>query len=143
MADVIGTLPRGRFTSVPVPDDIAPFWTAGRGGAHTDWVNTYDLPSRPLYNLPALTLHESSPGHALQGSLAEEQDALPAFRRENYIAAYGDGCGLYSEDLGVEKGIYEPPYEDLGHLTTAIWRTCRLVSRTAIHHMDCNRERQS
>ena len=73
----IGTLPRGRFTIVPVPPDIAPFWTSGRGGAGTYWVNTYDLPSRPLYNLPALTLHESAPGHALQGSLAREQGDLP------------------------------------------------------------------
>ena len=68
---LIGTLPRGRFTIVPVPPSIAPFWTAGRGGADTYWLNTYNLPSRPLYNLPALTLHESSPGHSLQGALAE------------------------------------------------------------------------
>ncbi|MGE5168582.1 MAG: DUF885 domain-containing protein, partial [Deltaproteobacteria bacterium] len=58
-----GLLPRGRFGIEPVPAAIAPFWTAGRGGAHTYWVNTYDLPSRPLYNLTALTLHESAPGH--------------------------------------------------------------------------------
>jgi uncharacterized protein (DUF885 family) len=131
---IIGTLPRGRFTIVPVPDDIAPFWTAGRGGADTYWVNTYDLPSRPLYNLPALTLHESSPGHSLQGSLAREQDALPAFRRKNYISAYGEGWGLYSEDLGVEMGIYQTPYEDFGRLTYAMWRACRLVIDTGIHH---------
>lgn len=137
---VIGTLPRGRFTIVPVPPDIAPFWTAGRGGAHTYWVNTYDLPSRPLYNLPALTLHESSPGHALQGSLAEEQDAQPAFRRENYISAYGEGWGLYSEDLGVEMGIYETPYEDFGRLTYAMWRACRLVIDTGVHHMGWTRD---
>jgi len=137
---VIGTLPRGRFTIVPVPDDIAPFWTAGRGGASTYWVNTYDLPSRPLYNLPALTLHESSPGHSLQGSLAMEQDAQPAFRRENYISAYGEGWGLYSEDLGVEMGIYETPYEDFGRLTYAMWRACRLVIDTGVHHMGWTRD---
>ncbi|HZW18719.1 MAG TPA: DUF885 family protein [Luteimonas sp.] len=137
---IIGTLPRGRFTIVPVPDDIAPFWTAGRGGASTYWVNTYDLPSRPLYNLPALTLHESSPGHSLQGSLAMEQDAQPAFRRENYISAYGEGWGLYSEDLGVEMGIYETPYEDFGRLTYAMWRACRLVIDTGVHHMGWTRD---
>ncbi|GAB3312186.1 DUF885 domain-containing protein [Luteimonas notoginsengisoli] len=137
---VIGTLPRGRFTIVPVPDDIAPFWTAGRGGADTYWVNTYDLPSRPLYNLPALTLHESAPGHSLQGSLAREQDALPAFRRENYISAYGEGWGLYSEDLGVEMGIYQTPYEDFGRLTYAMWRACRLVIDTGVHHKGWTRD---
>lgn len=137
---VIGTLPRGRFAIVPVPDDIAPFWTAGRGGADTYWVNTYDLPSRPLYNLPALTLHESVPGHSLQGSLAREQDALPAFRRKNYISAYGEGWGLYSEDLGVEMGIYQTPYEDFGRLTYAMWRACRLVIDTGVHHKGWTRD---
>jgi uncharacterized protein (DUF885 family) len=131
---VIGTLPRGRFTIKPVPADIAPFWTAGRGGASTYWVNTYDLPSRPLYNLPALTLHESSPGHSLQLSLADEQDAQPAFRRKNYISAYGEGWGLYSEDLGVDMGLYETPYDDFGRLTYAMWRACRLVIDTGVHH---------
>ncbi|QSX74132.1 DUF885 family protein [Lysobacter arenosi] len=129
----IGTLPRGRFTIVPVPADIAPFWTSGRGGAGTYWLNTYDLPSRPLYNLPALTLHESAPGHALQGSLAKEQGDLPAFRRETYISAYGEGWGLYSEKLGKEMGIYETPYEDFGRLTYEMWRACRLVIDTGVH----------
>ena len=137
---IIGALPRGRFTIVPVPDDIAPFWTAGRGGATTYWVNTYDLPSRPLYNLPALTLHESVPGHSLQGSLAKEQDAQPAFRRHNYISAYGEGWGLYSEELGVEMGIYQTPYEHFGRLTYAMWRACRLVIDTGVHHMGWTRD---
>ena len=136
----IGTLPRGRFTIVPVPPDIAPFWTSGRGGAGTYWVNTYDLPSRPLYNLPALTLHESAPGHALQGSLAKEQGELPAFRRETYISAYGEGWGLYSEKLGVEMGIYQTPYEDFGRLTYEMWRACRLVIDTGVHHKGWTRD---
>lgn len=136
----IGTLPRGRFTIIPVPPDIAPFWTSGRGGAGTYWVNTYDLPSRPLYNLPALTLHESAPGHALQGSLAKEQGELPAFRRETYISAYGEGWGLYSEKLGVEMGIYETPYEDFGRLTYEMWRACRLVIDTGVHHKGWTRD---
>jgi uncharacterized protein (DUF885 family) len=137
---VIGTLPRGRFTIVPVPADIAPYWTAGRGGTDTYWVNTYDLPSRPLYNLPALTLHESSPGHSLQLSLALEQAAQPAFRRNSYISAFGEGWGLYSEDLGVDMGIYETPYEEFGYLTYAMWRACRLVIDTGIHHGGWSRQ---
>ncbi|MBZ0088194.1 MAG: DUF885 family protein [Thermomonas sp.] len=136
---IIGTLPRGRFTIVPVAPAIAPYWTAGRGGADTYWVNTYDLPSRPLYNLPALTLHESVPGHSLQLSLVREQGDLPGFRR-NYISAYGEGWGLYSEWLGVEMGIYQTPYEDFGRLTYAMWRACRLVIDTGIHHMGWTRE---
>jgi uncharacterized protein (DUF885 family) len=137
---LVGTLPRGRFSIRPVPADIAPFWTAGRGGATTYWVNTYDLPSRPLYNLPALTLHESSPGHSLQGALALEQGDQPAFRRDNYISAYGEGWGLYSEDLGEEMGIYQTPYEEFGRLTYAMWRACRLVIDTGIHHGGWSRQ---
>lgn len=137
---IIGTLPRERFTIVPVPADIAPFWTSGRGGAGTYWVNTYDLRSRPLYNLPALTLHEAAPGHALQGSLAKEHAAQPEFRRRGYISAYGEGWGLYSERLGKEMGIYETPYEDFGRLTYEMWRACRLVIDTGLHHKGWTRE---
>ncbi len=136
---LVGTLPRGRFTIVPVPPDIAPFWTAGRGGADTYWVNTYNLPSRPLYNLPALTLHESTPGHSLQGSLVREQGDVPDFRKD-YISAYGEGWGLYSEWLGKEMGIYETPYEDFGRLTYAMWRACRLVIDTGVHHQGWTRD---
>ncbi len=134
------TLPRARFAIVPVPADIAPFWTAGRGGNGTYWVNTYNLPARPLYNLPALTLHESDPGHALQGALAAEQGEQPAFRRENYISAYGEGWGLYCEKLGKEMGIYQTPYEDFGRLTYEMWRAARLVIDTGIHHKGWSRE---
>lgn len=134
------TLPRARFTIVPVPPDIAPFWTAGRGGMGTYWVNTYNLPARPLYNLPALTLHESDPGHALQGALAAEQGEQPEFRRNAYISAYGEGWGLYSEKLGVEMGIYETPYEDFGRLTYEMWRAARLVIDTGVHHKGWTRD---
>ncbi|WP_369039493.1 DUF885 domain-containing protein [Stenotrophomonas maltophilia] len=134
------TLPRARFTIVPVPPDIAPFWTAGRGGMGTYWLNTYNLPARPLYNLPALTLHESDPGHALQGALAAEQGEQPEFRRNAYISAYGEGWGLYSEKLGVEMGIYETPYEDFGRLTYEMWRAARLVIDTGVHSKGWTRQ---
>lgn len=134
-------LPRGRFTIVPVPPAIAPFWTAGRGGGGRYWVNTYDLPSRPLYNLPALTLHEAAPGHAMQGALADEQAAYPDFRSKSYISAYGEGWGLYCEKLGRDMGIYETPYEEFGRQTYEMWRAARLVIDTGIHHKGWTRER--
>ena len=129
-----GWLPRKRFTIEPVPADIAPFYTSGRGGGSVYLLNTYDLPSRPLYNLTALTLHESSPGHSLQGALADEQEGLPAFRREVYISAYGEGWALYCEHLGLEMGMYETPYDRFGMLTFQMWRAARLVVDTGIHH---------
>jgi uncharacterized protein (DUF885 family) len=140
MSKFFGHLPRERFTIQPVPADIAPYYTSGRGGADVYLVNTYDLPSRPLYNMPALTLHESYPGHALQLELAEEDHNQPAFRRNGYISAYGEGWGLYSEYLGNEMGIYQTPYQHFGYLTYQMWRACRLVVDTGIHHLGWTRQ---
>ena len=129
-----GWLPRSRFGIEPVAPDIAPFYTSARGGTNTYLLNTYDLPSRPLYNLTALTMHESAPGHALQGGLAEEQEGLPEYRREVYISAYGEGWALYCERLGVEMGMYDTPYDRFGMLTFQMWRAARLVVDTGVHH---------
>ena len=135
-----GLLPRQRFAIEPVPADIAPYYTSGRGGPDTYLVNTFDLPSRPLFNMPALTLHESMPGHALQLALSAEQQGLPDFRRDGYISAYGEGWALYSEYLGEEMGIYHTPYEHFGFLTYQMWRACRLVVDTGIHHLGWTRQ---
>ena len=136
------------FTVAPVPADIAPTYTGGRyvGGSWeeqrpgTYWVNTYDLPSRPLYTLPALTLHEAVPGHHLQNALAQEMDSLPEFRRRYYISAFGEGWGLYSEYLGEEMGMYETPYELFGRYTYEMWRACRLVVDPGLHAMGWTRQ---
>jgi uncharacterized protein (DUF885 family) len=141
------TLPRQTYGVEPVPDAIAPFYTGGRyvsaeasGHAGTYWVNTYDLPSRPLYVLPALTLHEAVPGHHLQSAVAAEQADLPMFRRHAYFDVTGEGWGLYAEKLGVEMGIYTTPYEQFGRLTYEMWRACRLVVDTGIHAFGWSRE---
>lgn len=140
IGEYVGRLPRQRFAIEPVPPDLAPFYTGGRGGPTTYLVNTYNLPSRPLYNLTALTLHESSPGHSLQMSLAAEQDAMPDFRRYTYISAYGEGWALYSEYLGIEMGMYDTPYDRFGYLTYQMWRAARLVIDTGVHHLGWSRE---
>jgi uncharacterized protein (DUF885 family) len=135
-----GYLPRARFTIKPVPADLAPFYTSGRGGPGVYLLNTYDLPSRPLYNLTALTLHESAPGHAFQIPIAMEQKEQPEFRRMSYISAYGEGWALYCERLGDEMGMYETPYDRFGMLGYQIWRAARLVVDTGIHSQGWSRE---
>ena len=136
-----GLLPRARFTIRPVPADIAPFYTAGRGGPGVYLLNTFDLPSRPLYNLTALTLHESAPGHAFQIPIALEHKDQPEFRQHTYISAYGEGWALYCEWLGVEMGMYDTPYDRFGMLNYQIWRAARLVVDTGIHSQGWSRER--
>ncbi len=135
-----GRMPRGRFGIVPVPADIAPYYTAGRGGGSTYLLNTYDLPARPTYSLPALTLHESAPGHSWQGSLASENTDLKPWRRNDYISAYGEGWALYCEQLGEEMGIYQNPYEVFGMLSYQMWRAVRLVVDTGVHSKGWTRE---
>lgn len=143
------TLPRKPYGVAPVPEVIAPKYTSGRyspprnsTSAGYYWVNTYDLKSRPLYILPALTLHEAVPGHHLQMSLnSEMSDDIPEFRRNLYLSAYGEGWGLYSEFLGNEMGIYTTPYEQFGRLTYEMWRACRLVVDTGIHAKGWSREK--
>ena len=142
-------LPRKPYGVAPVPDAIAPKYTGGRyvgtSKNSTDpgyyWVNTYDLPSRPLYTLPSLTVHEAVPGHHLQGSLNNELgDSIPEFRRNMYLSAYGEGWGLYCEFLAAEMGMYTTPYERFGQLTYEMWRACRLVVDTGIHAKGWTRE---
>ncbi len=147
LPSLFGHLPRRPYGVAPVPDDIAPNYTGGRYVSAPEgstepgyfWVNTYDLKSRPLYVLPALTLHEAVPGHHLQIALAAEQAAQPPFRRYEYISAFGEGWGLYAEWLGIEAGIYETPYEHFGRLTYEMWRACRLVVDTGIHALGWSR----
>lgn len=140
LADTFGLLPRRRFTIIPVPDALAPFYTAGRGGLESCMMNTYNLPTRPLYNIPVLTLHECEPGHAFQAAVALEQKALPRFRRELYFSGYGEGWALYCEWLGIQMGIYRNPYERFGQESYEMWRAVRLVIDTGIHRYGWTRQ---
>lgn len=141
-------LPRTPYGVAPVPESIAPKYTTGRYISPSSddqpgyyWVNTYALDKRPLYALPALTLHEAVPGHHLQISLAAEMDELPEVRRSTYISAFGEGWGLYSEFLGLEVGIYDDPYDNFGRLSYEMWRACRLVVDTGMHMFGWSRDK--
>ena len=143
-----GTLPRQPYGVREVPADLAPNYTTGRywgaplegrtGGFYM--VNTYAVEQRPLYTLPALTLHEAVPGHHLQNALARELEGVPEFRRYFRSHAFGEGWGLYSEKLGIEMGMYDTPYEHFGRLTYEMWRACRLVIDTGVHAMGWSRQ---
>ncbi|MBA4764741.1 DUF885 domain-containing protein [Qipengyuania huizhouensis] len=138
--EYFGFLPRYRHGLRPVDPAIAPFYTAGRGGLEYCQINTHDLPSRPVYNIPALTMHECAPGHSFQAAIALEREDAPRFRRQTYFSGFGEGWGLYTEYLGNEMGIYRDPYERFGQLSYEMWRAARLVIDTGIHHYGWTRE---
>jgi uncharacterized protein (DUF885 family) len=135
------SLPRLPYGVREVPREIEDQYTTGRyftgsmanGVAGGYIVNTGKLDQRPLYELPALTLHEAVPGHHLQIAIAQELAEQPWFRRNTMATAFVEGWGLYSEYLGVEMGIYRDPYERFGRLSYEMWRACRLVADTGIH----------
>ena len=140
----IHNLPQRSYGVEPVPDHLAPRYTGGRyslgGGTRAGyyWVNTYNLPSRTLYTLEALTYHEAVPGHHLQIGLHQEMEDLP--RRVGGLTAYTEGWALYAERLGLDAGLYQNPYNDFGRLTYEMWRACRLVVDTGMHALGWTRE---
>ena len=138
---LFGTLPRTPYGVRPVPAEIEANYTTGRyfGGSMENgvaggyMVNTSALDQRPLYELPALTLHEAVPGHHIQIALQQEAEAGPYFRRSVDVTAFTEGWGLYAEFLGEEMGFYRTPYERFGRLSYEMWRACRLVADTGLH----------
>lgn len=116
----------------PAPED------GSRPGYY--YINTYAPQERLRFTLEALTYHEAVPGHHLQYMLDQENKDLPKFRRYTSYNAYGEGWALYTEKLGYEIGGYADPYSRFGQLTFEMWRACRLVVDTGMHHKGWSRQ---
>lgn len=145
---LFGKLPRLPYGVIATPaymESSAPtayYYSGSLEGARPGffYANTYDLKSRPKWEMEALTLHEAVPGHHLQISLAQEMEDGPEFRKYDGYTAYVEGWGLYAESLGTEMGFYRDPYSKFGQLTYEMWRAIRLVVDTGIHQFGWSRD---
>jgi uncharacterized protein (DUF885 family) len=145
---LFGKLPRLPYGVMPVPSYDEKFQTTAyynpgsveSGRAGNFYVNTYDIKTRPKWEMEALTAHEAVPGHHLQIALSQELENVPELRKTSFYTAFVEGWGLYSESLGSEIGLYKDPYSKYGQLTYEMWRAIRLVVDTGIHGMGWSRQ---
>ncbi|WP_166219797.1 DUF885 family protein [Microbulbifer sp. SH-1] len=145
---LFGTLPRLPYGVKPIPaysekSQTTAYYQPGSmeaGRAGVFFANTYDLASRPTWEMEALTVHEAMPGHHLQIALAQEQKDIHPLRRTKMYTGFVEGWGLYSESLGYDLGLYKDPYNEFGALTYDMWRAVRLVVDTGMHQLGWSRD---
>jgi uncharacterized protein (DUF885 family) len=143
-----GKLPRLQYGVEPIPafnekSQPTAYYRPGSlqfGRAGMFLANTYNVGTRPKWEMEALTLHEAVPGHHLQIAISQELEKVPDFRKHEGYTAFVEGWGLYAESLGHDMEMYKDPYSRYGQLTYEMWRAIRLVLDTGIHSMGWSRQ---
>ena len=147
MPRLFAELPRATYGIRAMPVHLGPgaadnYNRPPEGGAQPGWynANTLAFTSRQRWALPTLVAHETVPGHHLQGARAIELGGLPAFRRNGFYTAFGEGWALYAETLCDELGLFDSPETRFGYLQAQAFRAARLVVDTGLHSLGWSRQ---
>jgi uncharacterized protein (DUF885 family) len=144
MGDWFGILPKAGCEVEEVKSGaIAFYFPPAKDGSRPGvfFMNTSDPTGWGLYQIEATSYHEGIPGHHLQLAISTELTTIPEFRKRAFIAAYGEGWGLYSERLADEMGLYSTPLDRMGMLEADSMRACRLVVDTGMHALGWSRQK--
>ena len=144
MGDWFGLLPQAGCDVEEVQSGaIAYYFPPARDGSRGGvfFMNTSEPEGWGRYQIEATSYHEGVPGHHLQLAISTELTDIPDFRKRAFIAAYGEGWGLYSERLADEMGLYSSPLDRMGMLEADSMRACRLVVDTGLHALGWSRQR--
>jgi uncharacterized protein (DUF885 family) len=148
LPQIFGRLPKAPFEVLPVPEYLektaaSAYYEPGTPDGSRPGrlrINTWNAPTRNLFEVEDTAYHEGLPGHHLQISIAQELEDVPTFRKFEFYTAYAEGWGLYSERLGKDLGLYQDPYSDYGRLEGDIMRAVRLVVDTGVHSQHWTRQ---
>ncbi|HEY8988981.1 MAG TPA: DUF885 domain-containing protein [Candidatus Limnocylindrales bacterium] len=144
MGDWFGILPKAGCDVEEVQSGaIAFYFPPAKDGSRPGvfFMNTSDPTGWGRYQIEATSYHEGIPGHHLQLAISTELTTVPEFRKRAFIAAYGEGWGLYSERLADEMGLYTTPLDRMGMLEADSMRACRLVVDTGMHALGWSRQK--
>ena len=107
----------------------------------TFYINLVDTRIWPKWSLPTLNHHESVPGHLWQGAIVLGSEGIPLLHRNIGVPAFGEGWGLYAEQLADEIGTYADfPQGRIGMLQSFLYRAARIVMDTGMHAKGWSRE---
>ena len=129
--------------AVVAESGVAPHYTTPRlDGSRpgTYWFNTKQLTAGTGWDLEGVAFHEAVPGHHLQLSRVQLLTGLPDLQRMRHLTVFGEGWGLYAEQLAEEMGLYTGVQGLLGSLSASLQRAGRLVVDTGLHALGWSRD---
>ncbi len=115
-----------RARAIPVPPE-----DGSRPPIHL--LNTWDPTHKSRASIESTTFHETWPGHHQQLMVAREAKAQHRLVRALFNSGFGEGWALYAERVADEMELYSGDLDRFGYLSSAKFRSARMVIDSGIH----------